>query len=72
MFEHYLEMAKSKTQLRMIYGKRKQYGSKNKAPKDWKWVFDKKWGELEPEAPEKIEESILDVYLKKINYMEVF
>ena len=38
--------AKNKKQLALIYAKRHQYGTKEKAPKKWKWVFDSEWGHL--------------------------
>lgn len=39
--------SKSDAQRKMIFAKRNQYGSKEKAPKEWKWVFDKGWDTLE-------------------------
>lgn len=33
----------------MIYAKRSQYGSRDKAPEDWKWVFDSDWSKVEEE-----------------------
>lgn len=53
--------AKSKKQLRMIYGRRKLYGSKDKAPEKWKWVFDKEWGKLKSGAPEEASESKINL-----------
>lgn len=39
--------AKSRQQQKLIYAKRDQYGSKEKAPEEWKWVFDDEWSDLE-------------------------
>lgn len=41
--------AKSRKQQQMIYAKRSQYGSRDKAPEDWKWVFDSDWSKVEEE-----------------------
>lgn len=41
--------AKSREQQQMIYAKRSQYGSRDKAPEDWKWVFDSDWNKVEEE-----------------------
>lgn len=49
--------AVSKSQLRLVYGKRNQYGSKEKTPAQWQWVWKSSFGKLEKDAPEKIEES---------------
>jgi hypothetical protein len=38
--------AKSKQQLKFIYAIRNKYGSKKKAPKNMKWVFDKEWTDV--------------------------
>jgi len=35
--------AKSQKQLKFIYAKRHQYGSKSKTPKKWKWVWNDEW-----------------------------
>ena len=39
--------AKSKKQLKFIFAKRGQYGSKSKTPKKFKWVWGKEWAHLE-------------------------
>jgi len=39
--------AKTKKQRKFIFAKRRQYKSKSKAPKKWKWVFGKEWAHLE-------------------------
>ena len=37
--------AKSQQQLKLIYALRNKYKTKKKAPKKFKWVFDKEWTE---------------------------
>jgi hypothetical protein len=34
---------KSKQQMKFIWALRNKYKSKSKAPKKWKWVFNKEW-----------------------------
>ena len=38
--------AQSQQQLKLVYAKRNQYGSKEKTPKKWKWVWQEEWGHL--------------------------
>ena len=42
--------AKSNKQLKYIYAIRNKYGSKNKAPKKYKWVFGEEWGHMSKES----------------------
>lgn len=50
--------AKSKQQFKYIYAMRRKYGSKKKAPKRMKWVFDKEWTDVSfKDLPNKIGES---------------
>ena len=38
--------AQSKKQLALVYVRRNQYGSKEKTPKKWKWIWKEEWGHL--------------------------
>jgi hypothetical protein len=38
--------AQSKKQLALVYARRNQYGSKEKTPKKWLWVWKPEWGHL--------------------------
>lgn len=51
--------AKSQQQMKFIYAMRGKYGSKKKAPKNMKWVFDKEWtsGVKMKKLPNKVKES---------------
>ena len=53
------EKAKSKQQMKYIYAMRNKYGTKKKAPKNMKWVFDKEWtsGVKMSKLPSKITEN---------------
>lgn len=44
----------SEQQRKFIFAKRNQYGSKDKAPEKWKWVFDKEWETIEEMTYKKI------------------
>jgi hypothetical protein len=49
--------AKSKQQFKYIHAMRKKYGSKKKAPKDMKWVFNKEWTDVSfKDLPKSIKE----------------
>lgn len=49
--------AKSQQQFKYIMAMRGKWGSRKKAPKNMKWVFDKKWTEnIKPkDLPKKVE-----------------
>ena len=58
--------AKSRAQQRMIFARRKQYGSREKTPKNWRWIWDPGYEELEEGAPERVHnESRFEEYLSK-------
>jgi len=46
--------SRSEQQRKFIFAKRNQYGSKDKAPEKWKWVFDKEWETIEEMIYKKI------------------
>ncbi len=53
-YQPYTEKAKSKSQFRYIQTMRSKYKSKDKAPEDIKWVFDKEWTDVDyDKLPEK-------------------
>lgn len=63
--------SRSKAQQKMIFARRKQYGSKEKTPDKWKWIWEKGWEKLETGAPEKITEEAdgikpFNYYLQKV------
>jgi len=59
--------AVSQAQRRLIFGKRNQYGSKEKTPNKWKWIWSEDY-ENKGELPEKIEkESRIYNFEKFIN-----
>ncbi len=51
--------ATSKQQFKFIWAMRRKFGSKKKAPKGMKWVFDEEWtkGVKFKDLPKKIKES---------------
>jgi hypothetical protein len=51
--------ATSKQQFKFIWAMRRKFGSKKKAPKKMKWVFDEEWtkGVKFNDLPKKIKES---------------
>lgn len=53
------EVAKSQQQMKYIYAMRGKYGSKKKAPKNMKWVFDEEWtsGIKMKKLPKKIKKN---------------
>jgi len=42
----------SRQQQKMIYARRNQYGSKEKTPKQWQWIWDKGWEQPVQETEE--------------------
>lgn len=48
--------AKSQLQRALIFSKRAKYGSIDKAPKKWKWVFEAGW-ENKGKLPKKVKKS---------------
>ena len=49
--------AKSKQQFKYVYAMRNKYGTKKKAPKNMKWVFNKEWTDVSfKDLPKKIKE----------------
>jgi hypothetical protein len=43
-FQEFLfEKADSKKQMKLIYTMREKYGTAEKAPEKWKWIFSKDW-----------------------------
>lgn len=58
----------SKAQQRMIFARRNQYGSKEKTPDKWKWIWDKGWEDVPKKLPEKVEEdfNIFDILGKTL------
>lgn len=53
------EVAKSQQQMKYIYAMRGKYGSKKKAPKNMKWVFDEEWtsGVKMKKLPKKVKKN---------------
>lgn len=51
--------AVSQSQRGFIFGKRNKYGSKEKTPKKWKFIWDEEW-ENKGKLPEKVEKVIYD------------
>jgi hypothetical protein len=50
--------ARSKKQTRLIWALRRKYGTKTKAPKKWKWVFDPEWTDVKyRDLPQQVGES---------------
>ena len=51
--------ARSQQQMKYIYAMRSKYGTKKKAPKNMKWVFDEEWtsGVKMKKLPKKVKES---------------
>ena len=52
--------AKSQAQRGLVFSKRDQYGSKNKTPKKWKWIWEDEW-ENKGKLPKKVKKK------KKVN-----
>jgi len=48
--------AKSQSQRGLIFSKRSKYGSKEKSPKKWKWVFEEGW-ENKGKLPKKVKKN---------------
>ena len=48
--------ATSQSQRGLIFSKRDQYGSKEKTPKKWKWIWDEDW-ENKGKLPKKVSEN---------------
>lgn len=60
--------AKSKQQFKYIYAMRNKYGSKKKAPKGMKWVFNKEWTDVKfKDLPKKIKEKSIYDYVDFLN-----
>jgi len=61
--------AKSKHQFRYIYAMRRKYGSKKKAPKSMKWVFNKDWTDKVSykDLPKKIKERYVVRFVEYLN-----
>ena len=60
--------AKSKQQYKYIRAMRNKYGSKKKAPKNMKWVFDKEWTDVSfKNLPKKIKETNIHSYIDFLN-----
>lgn len=53
------EVAKSQQQMKYIYAMRSKYGTKRKAPKNMKWVFDEEWtsGVKMKKLPKKVKKN---------------
>lgn len=64
--------AKSQSQAKYIFAMRNKYGTKKKAPKNMKWVFDEEWtsGVKVGKLPNKVKESRLFGYDSFINESE--
>jgi len=45
--------AKSKSQFRLIQLKRKQFGSPDKTPEKWKWIWEKSYDTMPENLPEQ-------------------
>ena len=59
---------KSKQQFKYIYAMRRKYGSKKKAPKKMKWVFNKEWTDVSfKDLPKKIKEKNIYSYVDFLN-----
>lgn len=61
--------AKSRQQMKYIYAMRHKYGTKKKAPKNMKWVFDEDWTKniKFKDLPHKVKESYLLKFDEYIN-----
>ena len=60
--------AKSKQQFKYVYAMRRKYGSKKKAPKKMKWVFNKEWTDVSfKDLPKKIKEKNIYGYVDFLN-----
>ena len=60
--------AKSQQQSKFIWTMRNKYGSKKKAPKNMKWVFDKEWTDVPYKSlPESFVNKYINNYFDFIN-----
>jgi hypothetical protein len=60
--------AKSKQQFKYIWAMRRKFGSKKKAPKSMKWVFDEEWTDVSfKDLPKEIKERHIHSYIEFIN-----
>ena len=60
--------ANSKRQLRLIYSKRNKYKTEKNTPKNWKWVWDKEWTDVNyKKLPEKVKEHIITKFNDFLN-----
>ena len=60
--------ANSKRQLRLIYSKRNKYKTEKNTPKNWKWVWDKEWTDVNyKKLPEKVKEHIITKFNRFLN-----
>lgn len=60
--------AKTKPQFKYIWAMRRKYKSKKKAPKNMKWVFDKKWTDVPYKSlPESFGNKYINNYIDFIN-----
>jgi len=57
--------SRSEAQRKMIFAKRSKYKTKEKTPEKDKWIWDKGY-ENKGDLPEKVEEGLVQRYLKKI------
>lgn len=60
---------KSKNQFKYVYAMRRKYGSKKKAPKNMKWVFNRDWTDSVSykDLPKRIKERYIFDFVEYIN-----
>lgn len=62
--------SKSQQQMKFIWAMRNKYGSRKKAPKKMKWVFDQEWtkGLKFKDLPKKVESLNFILTFENFNY----